>query len=83
MRTGFRNAEAFWREASHVPGMTAHHADMTRFFARQWLGVMAPANWLPTNPVVLKDVAESNGAHLLQGRCSNWLRDVSGAAHTG
>ena len=25
MRRGFRNAEAFWREASHVPGMTAHH----------------------------------------------------------
>ena len=77
MRTGFRNAEAFWREASRVPGMTAHHADMTQFFAKQWLGVMAPANWLPTNPVVLKDVAESKGTHLMAG-AQNWLRDVTG-----
>lgn len=77
MRTGFRNAEAFWREASHVPGMTAHHADMTQFFAKQWLGMMAPANWLPTNPVVLKDVAESKGTHLLAG-AQNWLRDITG-----
>ena len=77
LRTGFRNTEAFWREASQVPGMTAHHADLTRFFARQWLGVMAPANWLATNPVVLQDVAESNGAHLVKGY-RNWMADTSG-----
>jgi polyhydroxyalkanoate synthase len=77
MRKGFRNSEMFWREAAQVPGMTAHHADMTQFFARQWLGMMAPANWLATNPVVLRDVAESNGAHLAQGT-QNWLFDVSG-----
>ena len=67
MRAGFRNTEAFWREAAQMPGMTAHHADMTQFFARQWLGMMGPANWLPTNPVVLDDVAASDGAHLVQG----------------
>lgn len=77
MRTGFRNAEAFWREASKVPGMTAHHADMTQFFAKQWLGMLGPANWLPTNPVVLKDVLESKGAHLMVG-AQNWLGDVTG-----
>jgi polyhydroxyalkanoate synthase len=77
IRTGFRNTEAFWREATRVPGMTAHHADMTRFFAKQWLGMMAPANWLLTNPVVLQDVVESRGAHLMQG-AKNWLEDVTG-----
>ena len=77
IRTGFRNTEAFWREAAYVPGMTAHHADMTQFFTRQWLGMLAPANWLATNPVVLKDVVESNGTHLLQG-AQNWLRDAAG-----
>lgn len=76
-RAGFRNAEAFWREAATLPTMTAHHAEVTKFFARQWLGVMAPANWLPTNPVVLKDAAESGGAHLVKG-AMNWLRDVTG-----
>jgi polyhydroxyalkanoate synthase len=77
IRTGFRNTEAFWREAARVPGMTAHHADMTQFFAKQWLGIVAPANWLATNPVVLGDVVESKGAHLFQG-AQNWLRDVAG-----
>jgi len=77
LRSGFRHAEAYWREASVMPGMTRHHREMTQFFAKQWLGVMAPANWLPTNPVVLADVAESGGAHLVQG-AMNWLRDVSG-----
>jgi polyhydroxyalkanoate synthase len=65
LRNGFRNAETFWQEASRVPGMTAHHADMTKFFAKQWLGMMGPANWLATNPVVLQDVVASSGAHLL------------------
>ena len=46
LRSGFRNSEAFWRDAAYMPGMTEHHAVMTRFFAKQWLGMMAPANWL-------------------------------------
>jgi poly[(R)-3-hydroxyalkanoate] polymerase subunit PhaC len=77
LRSGFRNSEAYWREASHMPGMTAHHAEMTRFFAKQWLSLWAPANWLPTNPVVLQDAVESGGAHLVKG-AMNWLRDVTG-----
>jgi polyhydroxyalkanoate synthase len=56
--------------------MTAHHAHMTQFFARQWLGVMAPANWLPTNPVVLRAVAESGGERLMQG-AKHWLEDAA------
>ncbi|MEN9377983.1 MAG: hypothetical protein RL710_3140 [Pseudomonadota bacterium] len=80
VRANFRNTEAFWREATQVPGVTAHHTDMAHFFAQQWLGVMAPANWLPTNPVVLEDVAQSNGAHLLKG-LQNWLHDVAGTTH--
>ncbi|GMV46480.1 MAG: polyhydroxyalkanoate synthase [Pseudomonadota bacterium] len=77
LRSGFRHAEAYWREASVTPGMTAHHAEMTRFFARQWLAMMAPANWLATNPVVLRAAAESGGATLAQGAL-HWLRDASG-----
>ena len=77
LRTGFRNTEAFWHEASRAPGMTAHHAHMTHFFSRQWLDMMAPANWLVTNPVVLRDVVESNGTHLRQG-AQNWTSDVAG-----
>lgn len=77
MRRGFRNAEAFWREASHVPGMTAHHEAMAQFFAGQSLGALTPANSLFTNPVVLKDVVATKGANLLKGAL-HLLQDASG-----
>ena len=76
MRSGFRNAETWWREATRLPGMTRHHADLTDFFARQWLGLLTPANWLPTNPVVLHANAQAFGAPLLRG-IGNWLEDLS------
>jgi polyhydroxyalkanoate synthase len=77
LREGFHICEVLSRETGWFPGMTAHHAGLTQFFAKQWLGMMAPANWLPTNPVVLNDVVASNGAHLVKG-FQNWLHDVSG-----
>lgn len=77
LRHAFRNQEAFWREAASTPGMKAQHAAETQFFARQWLGMLTPANWLPTNPVVLADAVESGGTHLVQG-AMNWLRDITG-----
>src|SRR5512139_1610480 len=81
-RAGFRNVEAFWREAARLPGMTAHHADLTDFFARQWLGMLTPANGLFTNPVVLRDAVESGGAHLLKGT-KHWLEDLTGVPWPG
>ncbi len=79
LRTGFRNAEAFWREAAIVRGMTARHARQTEFFARQWLGMMTPANWLPTNPVVLREAVASHGLRLAQG-AQHWVEDLAAAA---
>ena len=76
MRAAFRNCEIFWAEAASAPGMTAHHAQITHFFARQWLGMLTPANGLFTNPVVLDDVVQSQGAHLLQGFI-NRLEDLN------
>ena len=76
-RLGFRQGQSFCREATQVSGMTVHHRDLTQFFARQWLDMMAPPNWLASNPVVWRDIFESNGAHLAQG-VRNWLQDVSG-----
>ncbi len=77
LRSGFRCAEAFWREASQAPGMTEHHARMTRFMAQQWLAMVAPANALATNPVVLQDAVQSQGTHLLLG-AQHWVCDVTG-----
>jgi polyhydroxyalkanoate synthase len=76
MRVGFRNAETWWRAATKFPGMTRHHAQVTDFMARQWLGLLTPANWLPTNPVVLHANLENFGAPLRQGWL-NWLEDLA------
>ena len=75
-RTGFRNAEAFWREAAKVPGVTEHHTALVDFFARQYLDMMSPANRLATNPVVLKNAIESGGGALTKG-WQNWLADFT------
>ena len=82
MRTGFHNTEAFWREAAQVPGMTAHHTDLTQFFARQWLDMLSPANRATTNPVVQRDMLESGGAHLRKG-LQHWLADATGVPTPG
>jgi polyhydroxyalkanoate synthase len=82
MRAGFHNTEAFWREAAQVPGMTAHHTDLTRFFARQWLDMLSPANRATTNPVVQRDMLESGGAHLRKG-LQHWLVDATGVPTPG
>jgi polyhydroxyalkanoate synthase len=56
--------------------MTRHHAELTDFMARQWLGLMTPANWLPSNPVVLHANVDQLGAPLRQGWL-NWLEDFA------
>ena len=76
-RTGFRNTEAFWREAAKVPGVSAHHSAMVDFFARQWLDMMTPANRLLGNPVVLQHTLQSGGSNLARG-FGNWLADATG-----
>jgi len=76
-RAGFRHAEAFWREAAKVPGVSAHHSAMVDFFARQYLDMMTPANRLLTNPVVQKRTLETGGMNLVQGML-NWLADSTG-----
>lgn len=75
-RAGFRNVETFWREASRVAGVSEHHTQMIDFFARQYLGMLTPANGLFTNPVVLKNAMQSGGMPLLQG-AQNWISDVT------
>jgi polyhydroxyalkanoate synthase len=76
MRSGFRNVETWWRKAARLPGMTRHHADLSDFYARQWLGALTPANWLPTNPVVLHENAKAFGGPLLRG-IGNFMEDLS------
>jgi len=76
LRSGFRSTQLFWQEAARVRGVSEHNTDLIDFFARQWLGMLTPANWPVTNPVVLKDIVASRGQHLAKGAL-NWLADVT------
>jgi polyhydroxyalkanoate synthase len=63
----YLGSEAWWREATDLRGMTAHHREMTRVFARQWLDLLSPANAPLLNPEVVQRTWASGGANLLQG----------------
>lgn len=60
-------AQAWWRDAAQVDGMTRHHAEMTGFFARQWLDGLSPSNLPLLNPEVQRRTAERGGANLVEG----------------
>jgi len=70
----YHAAERWWGEATALRGMTAHHQDMTRFFARQCLDMLSPANAGLLNPEVLARTRERLGANLADG-AANLLDD--------
>ncbi len=64
----FLLGQQWWQRATTgVPGITQHHEDMVSFAARQALDVIAPSNFVATNPVVLRRTIEQGGANLLRG----------------
>jgi len=67
-------AEDWWGDATALRGMSPHHQDMTRFFARQWLDMLSPANAGLANPEVLKRTTDRFGANLGEG-AANALDD--------
>jgi len=63
----YLDAERWWRDATHLRGMTAHHRDVVAMFARQWLDMLSPANAGLANPEVLARTLERRGDNLLEG----------------
>jgi len=63
----YRAAEAWWKDATALRGMTAHHQELARVFARQWLDTLSPANFVLSNPEVLQRSAERWGGNFIDG----------------
>jgi polyhydroxyalkanoate synthase len=63
----YRAAEDWWQDATTLRGMTPHHRDMTRFFARQWLDLLSPVNAGLANPEVLQRTGDRLGGNLVDG----------------
>lgn len=76
MYRSFALNQQWWHNATTgVGGVSAHHEQMASFYAKQWLDMFSPSNFLPTNPVVLAQTFQSGGANLLRG-AHNQLGDV-------
>lgn len=74
--------QQWWYNATTgVPGVTRHHEQLWTFAVRQALDMFSPSNFLPTNPVVLKETWRSGGMNLAMG-WHNAIEDASGAAAT-
>ncbi len=64
----FLLGEAWWRDAtSGVAGVSAHHQQVVSFVARQCLDIMAPSNFVLTNPELLETTLRSAGKNLTDG----------------
>ena len=60
-------AEAWWKQATELRGMNAHHQDVMRMVTRQWIDLLSPANLGLLNPEVLQRTVASGGTNLVQG----------------
>lgn len=84
---GFLLQQQWWHRATTgVRGVAPHHEDVVTFTVRQWLDMLAPSNFLLTNPVVQQATLESGGANLARGMAhaaDDWQRAAMGARAPG
>jgi polyhydroxyalkanoate synthase len=57
-----------------IPELTPERKQRLKFFVRQWLSAISPANFLMTNPVALKETQATGGLNLLRGM-QHYLED--------
>ncbi|NRR29421.1 polyhydroxyalkanoic acid synthase [Oxalobacteraceae bacterium] len=74
---GFLRLQRFWDQATEgVRGVAPHHAEVVGFTARQLLDMCSPANFVWSNPEVLRAAVDSGGRSLADG-AFNLLQDLA------
>jgi len=69
-----------------VLGVNRHHEDVVSFVTRQILDVLAPSNFILTNPEILKKTLEEGGQNLTRGwmnMLEDWERSITGKPPVG
>ena len=60
--------QQWWRAATTgVAGVSRHHEALVEFATRQMLDIVAPTNFILTDPVLLKKIRDTNGRCLVDG----------------
>lgn len=70
-----RNVEAMDQAVKGLEGLSAQDRRRVEYFSRQMIDLMAPTNFLPTNPDALEKAVETDGQSLVQG-LENLVRDI-------
>ena len=77
----FRAMERWWDQAAAVHGVSDRHQALIAFIARQMLDIIAPSNFMLTNPDILEQTVKTQGTNLAKGAVNavdDWFRLVSG-----
>lgn len=63
----------WWKEATgNVRGVNKHNLDLVSFVTRQMIDVIAPSNFIATNPLLTQATLEQNGMNLFTGWLNFW-----------
>jgi polyhydroxyalkanoate synthase subunit PhaC len=82
--SAFQQSFLLWQQWWHnatvgVPGVSTKHERLVEFYGRQWLDMMAPSNFLVTNPEAQERTWTTRGANLAAG-LQNLFDDMQRAA---
>jgi len=68
MQQSFLLSQQWWNLATtDIAAVSNHHANVVNFWMRQFLELFSPGNQFFTNPQILAQTLEENGANLLRG----------------
>jgi len=76
----------WWNATTGIRGVSASHERTIEFAARQLLDMLAPSNFLATNPELLELTLREGGANLARGALhliEDWERAVGGCKPVG
>ncbi len=71
----FLTAEAMRTAVDEIPGLEAHEKQRLSYFTGQIIDMMAPSNFLASNPDALEKAIETEGQSLIDG-LENLIRDL-------